>query len=63
MFVNGLILVCFITSMNRSDEVVDNEVSHLVADALSGGEVKAEVDSGKYSAQGRLLGRGGEAAK
>ncbi len=61
MFVNGLILVCFITSMNI--EVVDNEVSHLVADALSGGEVKAEVDSGKYSAQGRLLGRGGEAAK
>jgi len=49
--------------MDRSEEVIDNEVSHVVADALSGGEVKAEVDSGKYSAQGRLLGRGGEAAK
>ena len=49
--------------MNRHKEVVDNEVSHLVAEALSGGEVKAEVDSGKYSAQGRLVGCGGEAAK
>jgi hypothetical protein len=49
--------------MNTSEEVVDNEVSHVVAEALSGGEVKAEVDSGKYSAQGCLLGRGGEAAK
>jgi len=49
--------------MNRSEEVVDNEVSHLLAEALSGGEVKAEVDSGKYSAHGCLLGCGGEAAK
>ena len=49
--------------MNTSEEVVDNEVSHVVAEALSGGEVKAEVDSGKYSAQGRLLGCAGEAAK
>ena len=49
--------------MNRSEEVVDNEVSHLVAETLSGGEVKTEVDSGKYSAQGRLLECGGEAAK
>ena len=49
--------------MNRRKEVVDNEVSHVVAEVLSGGEVKAEVDSGKYSAQGRLLGSGGEAAK
>ena len=49
--------------MNRRKEVVDNEVSHVVAEARSGSEVKAEVDSGKYSAQGRLLGFGGEAAK
>jgi hypothetical protein len=49
--------------MNRRKEVVDNEVSHVAAEALSSGEVKAEVDSGKYSAQGRLLGCGGEAAK
>ena len=63
MFVNGLILVCFVASTNRSEEVVDNEVSHVVAEALSGSEVEAEVDSGKYSAEGRLLGCGGEAAK
>ena len=56
-------LVHFVTSMNRSEEVVDNEVSHVAAEALSGSEVKAEVDSGKYSAQGRLLGCVGEAAK
>ena len=49
--------------MNRRKEVVDDEVSHVVAEALSGGEVKAEVDSGKYSAHGCLLGCGGEAAK
>ena len=49
--------------MNRRKEVVDNEVSHVLAEALSSREVKAEVDSGKYSAQGRLLGCGGEAAK
>jgi hypothetical protein len=49
--------------MNTSEEVVDNEVSHVVAEALSSREVKAEVDPGKYSAQGRLLGCGGEAAK
>ena len=36
--------------------MVDNEVGHVVAEALSGGEVKAEVDSGKYSAQSRLVG-------
>jgi hypothetical protein len=49
--------------MNRRKKVIDNEVSHVVAEALSGGEVKAEVDSGKYSAHGCLLGRVGEAAK
>jgi len=49
--------------MNRRKEVVDNEVSHVLAEALSSGEVKAKVDSGKYSAQGCLLGCGGEAAK
>ena len=49
--------------MNTSEEVIDNEVSHVVAEVLSGGEVKAEMDSGKYSAQGRLLGCVREAAK
>jgi hypothetical protein len=49
--------------MDRSEEVIDNEVSHVVAEVRSGSEVKAEVDSGKYSAEGRLLGCGGEAAK
>ena len=49
--------------MNTSEEVVDNEVSHVVAEALSGGEVKPEMDSGKYSAQGRLIRCGGEALK
>jgi len=49
--------------MDRSEEVIDNEVSHIVAEVRSGSEVKAEVDSGKYSAEGRLLGCGGEAAK
>ena len=49
--------------MNRHKEVVDNEVSHVAAEARSGGEIKAEVDSGKYSAEGRLLGCAGEAAK
>jgi hypothetical protein len=49
--------------MNRSEEVVDNEVSDIVTEAFSGGKVKAEVNSGKYSAQGRLLGCVGEAAK
>jgi hypothetical protein len=49
--------------MNRSEEVVDNEVSHVSAEALSGSEVKPEMDSGKYSAQGRLIGCGGEPAK
>jgi hypothetical protein len=49
--------------MNRSEEVVNNEASHVVAEALSSRQVKAEVDSGKYSAQGRLFGCGGEAAK
>ena len=49
--------------MNTSEEVVDNEVSHVVAEALSSREVKAEVDSGKYSAQGCLLGCVREAAK
>ena len=49
--------------MNRSEEVIDNEVSHVLAEALAGSEFKAEVDSGKYSAQGRLLGCGDEAAK
>jgi hypothetical protein len=49
--------------MNTGEEVVDNEVSHVLAETLSSREIKAEVDSGKYSAQGRLLGCGGEAAK
>ena len=49
--------------MNRSEEVVDNEVGDIVTEALSGGEVKAEMDSRKYSAHGRLLGCGGEGAK
>ena len=40
-----------------------HEPRDVAAQALSGGEVKAEVDSGKYSAEGRLLGCGGEAAK
>ena len=56
-------LVHFVASMNRSEEVVDNEVSHVLAKALSRGEVKPEMDSGKYSAQRRLMGCGGEAAK
>src|ERR1700746_1608460 len=56
-------LVHFVTSMNRSKEMVDNRVGDIVTEALSGGEVKAEVDSRKYSAHGRLLGCGGEAAK
>ena len=49
--------------MNRRKEVIDNEVSHVVAEALSASEVKAEMDSGKYSAHGRLLGCGREVAK
>ena len=49
--------------MNTSEQVIDNEVSHVLAEAVSGGKVKAEVDSRKYSAQGRLLGCGGEAVK
>jgi len=64
MFVNGLNSRLFpLPSMNRRKEVVDNEVSHVAAEARSGGEIKAEVDSGKYSAEGRLLGCAGEAAK
>jgi hypothetical protein len=49
--------------MNRSEEVVDNQVGDIVTEALSGSEVKAEMDSGKYSAHGRLLGCGREVAK
>ena len=43
-------------SMNRRKEVVDDEVNYIVTKALSGSEVKAEMDSGKHSARGRLLG-------
>ena len=49
--------------MNRTEEVIDHEVGDIVTEALSGGEVKAEVDSGKNSAHGRLIRCGGEAAK
>ncbi len=49
--------------MNRRKEVVDDEVNHIVTKTLSGSEVKAEMDSGKHSARGRLLGCAGEAAK
>jgi len=42
--------------MNRGQEVVDNQISHFLAEARSRVEIKAKVDSGKYPAQRRLLG-------